>query len=59
MLRFISEISIGHSMNASAIRNLPLGLYLKKAGLASRNIVHVQKTFYVVSVLPLYSSFYL
>ena len=30
------------------MQNFPL--YLKKAGLASRNIVHVQKTFYVVSV---------
>ena len=30
------------------MQNFPL--YLKKAGLASRNIVHVQKTFDVVSV---------
>ena len=30
------------------MQNFPL--YLKKAGLASRNVVHVQKTFYVVSI---------
>ena len=30
--------------------NVKFPFYLKKAGLASRNIVHVQKTFYVASV---------
>ena len=30
--------------------NVKFSLYLKKAGLANRNIVHIQKSFYVVSV---------
>ena len=32
------------------LAELEFSLYLKKAGLASRNIVHIQKSFYVVSV---------
>ena len=42
------------------VSNVKFTLYLKKAGLASRNIVHRRKTHSTLCrFLPLYSSFYL
>ena len=44
------RISGNHVCYIKTRPNVKFPLYLKKAGLASRNIVHLQKTFYVVSV---------
>ena len=49
-LRCQLALSISDNMLGKSRPNVKFPLYLKKAGLASRNIVHRQKTFYTVSV---------